>query len=321
MTTPISPADKNKFIRSGWALLSDNPVLLKELRGRMRGGRAFIIVTIYLLLLGGLVSSIYFGFAAANDTPSSSMSMTQSLGKTLFGVLLLLELSMVCFVAPALTASAISGEREHQTYDLLRTTLLSARALIFGKLISALTFLVLLLIVAFPLHGLAYLLGGVALEELLIGFLILLMTALAFCAMGIFVSSLSQRVVGSTVISYIGSSLIVFGIPAFLSTLIAFIAGIYYSYTATFTTAQQSILEILLLVLGWFFVILNPIATAIGTELILLQGQSIWGMSVPLPTGSSIMILSPWIGFIILYLLFTLLLLWLSTRFVRRRDR
>ena len=40
-------------------LLADNPVVLKELRGRMRGARAFIVLTIYLGLLGAFSSLIY----------------------------------------------------------------------------------------------------------------------------------------------------------------------------------------------------------------------------------------------------------------------
>ena len=39
--------------------LHDNPVALKELRSRMRGGRAFVVLTIYLVLVSALVILIY----------------------------------------------------------------------------------------------------------------------------------------------------------------------------------------------------------------------------------------------------------------------
>ena len=320
MDTPISQAKTRRFPHSFIARLSENPVVLKELRSRMRGGRAFILITIYLTLLSGLVATIYLGFTATNNAPTITMDMSQSLGKTIFWVVVGLEAGMICFIAPAITAGSISGERERQTYDLLRTTLLSERALILGKLSSSLIFLVLLLTVAFPLQALAFYFGGITLEELLISFAMLLVTALAFCSMGIFISSLSHRMVGSTVISYITSSLFVFGIPFFVYMLIFFIENTLIP-SNNISTAQKETLEIANLIIGWIFVVLNPIGTTVVTELILMEGQSFISYTYSLSNGTNMFILSPWIGYLVFYCLLSLILLWWSTRLVRRRDR
>ena len=46
-------------------------------------------------------------------------------GKAIFGLIVWLELVMISFTAPALTSGAIALERERQTFDLLKVTLLN----------------------------------------------------------------------------------------------------------------------------------------------------------------------------------------------------
>ena len=89
-----------------------------------------------------------------------------------FAAVLGIQAFLIVFIGPAFTAGAISGEKERQTYDLLRTTLLPAGALVRGKLISALGYVFLLVFASVPLQSVAFLLGGVALEELIISQLI-----------------------------------------------------------------------------------------------------------------------------------------------------
>src|SRR6185369_5430589 len=102
------------------------------------------------------------------------------------------ELFLVTFIAPTFTAGAISGERERQTYDLLRTTLLPASRLVIGKLISALSYVFLLLLAAIPLQSIAFLFGGVTELEVVLSFVILFITALALGSVGIYFSAVTQ---------------------------------------------------------------------------------------------------------------------------------
>ena len=97
---------------------------VKELRGRMRGRRAFAILTIYLLLLGGfalmaerLVESNYTsGFGG------SSAFAGAAIGQGIFAALLMLMTLQVVFLAPSSTSGSISLEREKQTLELLIAT-------------------------------------------------------------------------------------------------------------------------------------------------------------------------------------------------------
>ena len=199
-------------------LLTDNPVVLKELRGRMRGARAFIVLTIYLALLGAFASLIYVAVSESSMSVSGQVNVGE-IGRTLFGGVVAIEMLLVSFIAPAFTSGAISGEREHQTYDLLRTTLLPPYALVLGKLLSALLYVLLLLLAAIPLQSIAFFFGGVAETEVILSFVILTMTALLFSTIGIYFSVRSRRTLSASVLTYSVATFITFGLPILLGSI------------------------------------------------------------------------------------------------------
>lgn len=179
---------------------------VKELRGRMRGRRAFIILTIYLLLLGGfawmvelIMERTYsFGFGG-NGTYA-----TAAIGQGIFAALLMLETLQVAFLAPSSTAGAISLEREKQTLELLVVTPITSMAIVIGKLLSALVYVWLLIAASIPLTAVVFVYGGVAPEDVLRGYLVLIVTALGLGAFGLFCSSLVRRTQAATAITIFG---------------------------------------------------------------------------------------------------------------------
>jgi ABC-type transport system involved in multi-copper enzyme maturation permease subunit len=298
----------------GW--LKSNPVILKELRSRMRGSRSFWMLTAYLIVLSLGMFVILLGYAASERTGSGGY-IRPVIGKALFGMAFGLELLTISFIAPALTAGAISSEREGHTFDLLRTTLLPARAMVLGKLFSSLSYLILLLFSALPFQSLAFLFGGIATEEVLISTLLLLVTALTFCSMGLFLSSFIRRTLVSTALSYGCAILLVFGLPmALILGLVMFsrlIPGLSPDTNSSFLT--------FLLMVGWILVSINPIATAILSEVLFLQEQALFTFSYPLQQGQAFTIISPWISYSIYYMIVSLILIWLSIRFVRKVEK
>ena len=76
-------------------------------------------------------------------------------------------------VKPAMTAGAISLEREKQTLELLVTTPLGTLALVLGKLFSALTYVFLLILASIPLASIVFTFGGVGPEDLVRGYVFL----------------------------------------------------------------------------------------------------------------------------------------------------
>jgi ABC-type transport system involved in multi-copper enzyme maturation permease subunit len=177
---------------------------VKELRGRMRGKRAFVILTIHLLLVAGFAWMVE---SLAERTFSmgfgSSFSASSEIGRQLFIAIVLLLTLITLILAPASTAGAISLEREKQTLDLLTTTPISSLAIVLGKLLSALSWILLLLLASIPVVALVFTFGGVAPDDVLRAYAILLGTAFAYGAIGLFVSALVRRTQAATVINLV----------------------------------------------------------------------------------------------------------------------
>jgi ABC-type transport system involved in multi-copper enzyme maturation permease subunit len=179
---------------------------VKELRGRMRGRRAFIILTIYLLLLGGfawMVELIMERTYSFNFGGNGTYA-TAAIGQGIFAALLMLETLQVAFLAPASTAGAISMEREKQTLELLVVTPITSLAIVIGKLLSALVYVWLLIAASIPLTAVVFVYGGVAPEDVVRGYLVLIVTALGLGSFGLFCSSLVRRTQAATAITIFG---------------------------------------------------------------------------------------------------------------------
>lgn len=179
---------------------------VKELRGRMRGRRAFVILTLYLLFLAGfawaweLIAERAYGNAGALYGGSAAFASAR-IGQEIFGALLIVETLLVVFLAPAFTAGAISMEREKQTLDMLTATPISSLAIVIGKLLSALTYVFILIGASIPLTAMVFVFGGVGPDEVLRGYVVLLVTAIGLGSLGLFISAVMQRTQAATVVA------------------------------------------------------------------------------------------------------------------------
>ncbi len=177
---------------------------VKELRGRMRGRRAFVVLTIHLLLVAGFAWMIEsLAERAFSSGLGGSISASAEIGRQMFTALLMLLTLIVLVLAPASTAGAISLEREKQTLDLLVTTPISSLAIVLGKLLSALSWVFLLLLASIPVTALVFTFGGVGPDDMVKGYVVLLGTAFFFGSLGLFVSALVKRTQAATVINLV----------------------------------------------------------------------------------------------------------------------
>lgn len=286
-----------------------NPVTVKELRSRMRGPRAFIVLTIYLALMSAFIWVVYLVYyQATQNTYGPEVSLA---GKTVFGAVLAVQVFLIVFIGPAFTAGAISGERERQTYDLLRTTLLPAGALVRGKLLSALSYVLLLVFAAIPLQSLAFLLGGIAWEELIISQLLVVVAAITYALAGLYASSLMRSTLAASVTTYAIALFLVVGLPILALFSISFI-GIALSSPSTPTWVEH-----VAAVIGWYLIPTNLPATLVAAELVLLNEGSLWYFTYS--SGSfSFIFISPWLLFLVLYTMLSALFYWGSVRRVRK---
>lgn len=186
---------------------------VKELRGRMRGRRAFVILTVYLLLLATfawmmeLILEQRFGRGLAGSAAFASAQI----GAGIFTALLMLETLMVVALAPAFTAGAISLEREKQTLDMLATTPISSLSIVVGKLLSALTYLFILIFASIPMTAVVFVFGGVSPDDVIRGYVVLLATAIGLGSVGLFFSALMKRTQAATIATYFGVLFVTLG--------------------------------------------------------------------------------------------------------------
>ncbi len=206
-TEPAAPRQSRAATAlEGLALATwHNPILVKEFRSRMRGSRAYWILFVYTGLLAAVLGLWYFAYwATITSTPELATGRgAQDLGRGMYYFVFIAQAVMTALITPGITAGTITIEREQRSYELLVTTPLRGRHLIFGKLSAAVSFVVLLLTASLPLVSISFLVGGVAPEELFFSYLILIVNGFLCGAVGIFWSSALRSTAMATVVAYL----------------------------------------------------------------------------------------------------------------------
>lgn len=164
-----------------------NPVIGRELRVRMRLGRSYRLQAFYLAFMVLIVVLAYewvVGDAQRLSNPYRLQDALLGFYYTVMGTLI----SLIALIAPALTANAITLERERKTIDLLLATPLTARQLLVGKLVASFAFVVLLLALTMPITAVCVLLGGVSFGDLVRAYVIVAFSSLSLCSIALFTS-------------------------------------------------------------------------------------------------------------------------------------
>lgn len=289
-----------------------NPLMLKELRERMRGARAFVVLSVYLGLMSGFAILVYL--IERNSNPVTLTSVTGELGRRLFAGIVGLELLLILFIAPAFTAGAISNERERKTYDLLHITLLPKPSFIIGKLQSALSYIFLLLLAAIPLQSIAFLFGGVTEVEVAISFLILMVMAIAFGTVGLYFSTTVERTVTASVRAYALAFAVTVGFWLGLSILTRFLTEVFSGTNAT-TTSQGFLIYLQAIANS-----LNPIVAALTSQELLVNQQGVFFYEMILRDSSRLPVIAPWLIFTVIYMLLSSVMVVLAVRRMRRVE-
>ncbi|MGE7842054.1 ABC transporter permease [Lysinibacillus sp. NPDC093712] len=268
-----------------------NPVLVKELKLRFRSFKSFsglmfylavicIFIAGFLLLTTGFTGKGFF-------RPDTSFMM--------FAVLTILQMALVLFITPSLTAGAISSEREKQTLNILLTTTQSSTQIIIGKLLSSVAFLVLMLIAGLPLYSLVFLFGGVSPSQLISIFLFYLLTVVAIGSLGVMFSTITKKTIVAMIATY-GSIIFLGGITAFFF----FLSMAFHQMGNTIATSSSF--------MTYFWASINPgalmltlISPSMGDALTELSG-------VKFPV---------WITYLVIYILIIMLSLSIAIKKLR----
>lgn len=179
-----------------WAV--DNPIIVRELRVRMRGNRALWMQAAYV---GVLSVVLLLGYWQASQRPEAVAD--GQLGQLMFAWLSVAQGLLLCLMVPALAAGAISAEYEQQTLDNLFASSMSTSRLFWGKLVASSLFVGQLLTTGLPLMALCYLLGGVSMTQLLGVYAVQVSACLVLSAIGLGCSLHCRNTILATTASYV----------------------------------------------------------------------------------------------------------------------
>ena len=303
---------------------SQNPVLLNELRVRMRGNRAYLVLAAHLILLSSIVFLIYFTVYQETQSYSSynyggnfqrTLEASATAGQAIFYGTALLLLIFVSVISPAFTSGALVGEKERQTYDLLTITTLSPRAIVMGKLNAILVFIMVLILAGLPILTIAYFFGGVAFGEILIAVLVLFITTLVFSALGLLVSSFARSITTANLTTYAIVIPMLLGVPFLVFVFGIFTSGIFFDNF--FSDDPPLLIAMLLTYLFAFLLSINPLSMAVTSEVFLSETGSYF-FSVEKFMGHNMPIIAPWIVYVVFGLITTFILIQITVRRVGR---
>lgn len=179
-------------IRRLWFELNPihNPLLIRELRSRMRGPRLFLLILLFqgcLMVVLAVTWSLVYGLHYYGRS-----SIVSSRGHQLFVSLIVAEAMMICVIVPALSAGAFTLEREKQTLEMLLMTPLTGLQAAWGKCLGPFLVSSLLLVTSLPPAASCLFLGGVSLGEVCLCLVGLALFTLLYTAMAVAISAQSR---------------------------------------------------------------------------------------------------------------------------------
>ncbi|WP_042356267.1 ABC transporter permease [Bacillus rubiinfantis] len=215
-----------------------NPVLNKEFKLRFRTFKSFLGLGLYLLAVSVLI--VGFIFLESQGSPMGRFRPDQS--KDMFMLMSFVQMGLILFITPGLTAGVISGEREKQTLNILLTTNQSSASIILGKLLSSISFLLLMIIASLPIYSIVFLYGGISPGQVLVNLGYYMFIILAFGSIGIFFSTIIRKTIIAMVSTY--------GVTLFLTAGTAFLFIVSMSIQQNGVTQYNPA--------GYLFTMLNP---------------------------------------------------------------
>jgi len=183
-----------------WRLVPANPILVRVVLAGGRRIRHLWIRVGYLTVLA-LVAVIGVIWVQSNAGASGSLADLAKSATQVFKYLSIIQLGMVCILAPLLTAAAITQEKDSQTFNILLSTPLTNGQIVFGSLLSRLFFVFVLLIAGIPLFCIMMIYGGVTGDKITLSIALAAATALLTGSLAISISVIRVGT-GRTIFSF-----------------------------------------------------------------------------------------------------------------------
>ena len=178
-----------------------------ELRQRLRSKRWYVSLAVWTLVMMGI------GALGLGPTLySAQWDEVGPIAAMVFSLQMILVLFAMLLVVPALSAGSINGDRTAGTLATLQASLLSPTEIVLGKLLAGFLTGLAFLVLALPSLVPIALLGSIGILYMLRLLGVIVLLTLCVTAVGLGLSALTSRQLGSVVLAYV----IVFGVTVVL---------------------------------------------------------------------------------------------------------
>ncbi|MBN9502410.1 MAG: hypothetical protein BGO01_12800 [Armatimonadetes bacterium 55-13] len=179
-----------------------NATAKRDYRVQLRGNRAVLLWTLYLIVLIGFAMAVY---GNTMQVSRQSIVSAQSSLRSFYQSVMILLAGVVVVITPALTAGAIVMERQRHSLDLVFSAPVKPKYLLIGKMISSYRYTWMLLILSLPVTSACVVLGGATWSDVISAYIILSLNALIYTSIALLLSTLARQPVSAVIWSYVAA--------------------------------------------------------------------------------------------------------------------
>jgi len=224
-----------------------NPIYEREHRVSTRSLKLSIAILVFNFIIAA-VTLIEMNDVVDFARKTSFIDYTSFL--QIFRLVIFVPALLIIFVAPSFIAGTISDERQRGTLEILLTTKMTAKSIVFGKFLSLFASIMLILISQLPILAILFLYGGITVLDIIKLIINFVVFVVLIISMGIFCSSTARKTGVATALLYSG----VLGL--FIGTLI-----LYFLAANSFAMDENGLFEIVFIRFSKFVLLFNPLVS------------------------------------------------------------
>ena len=194
-----------------------NPIIQRELIGTLRTTRA---LALQLALVAALSALVIVRWPSEDRVDVSAEQAQQVFSVFAYGLMV-----GVILLAPVFPATSIVRERQEGTLRLLLNSPMSSAAILVGKVVGTVGFVLLLILLSLPPAAACYTMGGIDLQmQVIPGYLVLFVAAIQYAMLALLVSTFASTTDSALRVTYgliLLLAVVTLGPYQFLQSLVA----------------------------------------------------------------------------------------------------
>ena len=224
-----------------------NPIYEREHRVSTRSLKLSMAILVFNFIVAA-VTLIEMNEVVDYARKTSSIDYASFL--QIFKIVIFLPVILIIFVAPSFISGVISDERQRGTLEILLTTKMTTKSIVFGKFLSLFASIMLILVSQLPIIAILFLYGGITVLDIIKLVINFFVFVVLIISMGIFCSSIARKTSVATAILYSA----VLGL--FIGTLV-----LYFLAANSFIADDKNIFGIIFIKFSKFILLFNPLVS------------------------------------------------------------